>query len=56
MKNPEDTTTEDKIYDAIAIAYTKELNEKVFKKTADECAAKILMKAFDEKLKEKNSD
>jgi hypothetical protein len=51
---PEDMTTEDKIALAIATAYTKELNEKVFKKTADECAAKILMKVFDEKLKERN--
>lgn len=25
MIKPEDTTTEDKIYDAIAVAYTKEL-------------------------------
>jgi hypothetical protein len=52
---PEDMTAEDKIDLAIATAYTKELNEKVFRKTADECAAKILMKDFDKRLKERNT-
>lgn len=50
---PEDMTTEDKIALAIGAAYAKELNEKVFRKTADECAAKLFNEFF--KLKELNT-
>jgi hypothetical protein len=47
MIKPEDTTTEDKIYDAIAIAYTKEL----IKSMREEREKYRLLQA---KLKEKN--
>jgi hypothetical protein len=50
---PDDMTTEDKIYQAIAIAYTKELSEKVFKKTFDEVTSKVLNDYFDKRLKER---
>ena len=48
MKNFEDTTTEDKIYDAIAIAYTKNLLE-YMRKERDK------YKFIEAKLKERNN-
>jgi hypothetical protein len=48
MKNPEDTTTEDKIYDAIAIAYTKNLLE-FMREQRDK------YKFIEAKLKERNT-
>lgn len=44
-------TTEDKIALAIGAAYAKELNEKVFRACADECAAKILNNLFNDEDK-----
>jgi hypothetical protein len=47
MIKPEDTTTEDKIYDAIAIAYTKELIKSM-------CEEREKYRLIQAKLKEKN--
>lgn len=45
----EDMTIEDKIALAIGTAYAKELNDKVFRACADECAAKLLGDLFEKK-------
>lgn len=52
----EDMTTEDKIALAIGTAYAKELNDKVFKACADECAAKILAEAVFKNIKEDKNE
>lgn len=49
-------TTEDKIALAIGAAYAKELNDKVFRACADECAAKILTEAMFKNIKGDKND